>query len=309
MLLFINPKASGGTALRKWEIIKPELLSKLNNPECLNLNGMESMHNIVRNALNTGETNFISAGGDGTLNLLLNEIINSASYEHISKIKLGAVGIGSSNDFYKPFCKDKMIKNIPLQIDFENAGPRDVGKITFNNDGMLKTKYFLINSSIGITAEANYFFNNPDKILSRLKRKNTSSAIIYTALNKILRYKNFGAEVISGESGMIKTNITNLGIIKNPNFSGDMSYGYNADYTNGLFNIHLCYEMNLPERLELFYMLNRRRFEQIKKTKSWATNKLKFNSSKSFALEFDGEVITTNSVEFSVLPKFIKVCK
>jgi len=31
-------------------------------------------------------------------------------------------------------------------------------------------------------------------------------------------------------------------------------------------------------------------------------------SEKEFAVEFDGEVITTNCAEFSVIPELIKVC-
>lgn len=309
MLILINPNASGGTALRKWDSVKHDLMNKLNNPAFVFLNGAGSMQTIVGDALNKGETDFISAGGDGTLNLMLNSIITSSAASQINKIKIGAVGLGSSNDFYKPCSIDKMIKKIPVKIDFENPEFRDVGKITFETDGIVKSKYFLINSSIGITAEANYLFNNPDKILSSLKRRSTSSAIIYTALKKILNYKNFNAEIVSKETGIVKAKVTNLGIIKNPNFSGSMSYGYNANYENGLFNIHLCYEMNLMERFKLFLALNAGKFGQVEKTKSWATGNLVIKSSKPFSVEFDGEIITSNSVEFSVLPKLIKVCK
>ncbi len=308
MIILINPNACGGTALRKWNTIKPELLNKLNNPELVFLNGRQSMHALVKDALIKGETEFISAGGDGTLNLMLNSIINMYGTDRIDKIKVGAVGLGSSNDFYKPFAWGKLINNIPVKIDFEKPSPRDVGKITFTTGGRIKTKYFLINSSIGLTAEANYLFNNPDKILSSLKRKSTSSAIIYTALKKILNYKNFNAEITSGETGRFITRITNLGIVKNPNFSGGMNYGCEADYRNGLFNVHLCYEMNMPERLNLFRALNSGKFEQIKKTKSWTTDKLTVKSSGQFAVEYDGEIIRTDKVEFSVLPSYIKVC-
>ena len=88
-----------------------------------------------------------------------------------------------------------------------------------------------------------------------------------------------------------------------------MNYGYNANYENGLFEIHLCYEMNLQDRLELFWSLNNGSFKQIQKAKSWSTRKIVVKSDHKFAIEYDGEVISASSVEFSVLPKFLRFCK
>ena len=308
MLVLINPKASGGTACRKWKFIEPELTKKIGCNNLFFLYGNIPMQSLIKAAVNNGETHFISAGGDGTLNLLVNSIIKSSLPEQLNDIKIGAVGIGSSNDFYKPLPHCEKINNIPVKINFENWQLRDVGKITFENDGMIKTKYFLINSSIGITADANYFFNKPDKILSSLKRKSTPAAILYAAARGIFKYKNFDAEIWTHEAGKIQAKITNLGIVKNPNFSGNMNYGHNADYQNGLLNIHLCYEMNLTERLKLFWALNNGNFKKVQKAKSWLTGKITVKSEFPFAVEYDGEIIKTASVEFSVLPKLLRIC-
>lgn len=309
MLVFINQKSSGGAALKKWKGLEPALSKKINCADIFFLNGNIPMQSYVKAALCKNETEFISAGGDGTLNMLINSIVKFCPPEQLNKITIGAIGIGSSNDYYKPIEECVKLNGIPLKINFDRAGLRDVGKITFKNDGIIKTNYFLINSSIGITAEANYFFNKPDKILSSLKRKSTSAAILYAAARGIFNYENFHAEIFSEESGKNNVKITNLGIVKNPNFSGNLNYGYNANYENGLFNIHLCYEMNLQDRLELFWSLNNGSFKKIKKAKSWSTRKIMIKANHKFAVEYDGEVITSNSVEFSVLPKFLKICK
>ena len=309
MLVLINPQSCGGSALKKWKAVEPELLHNINCEDLFFLNGRISMESYIKAFLCNGETKFISAGGDGTLNLLINSIIKYSSDEQLKNIKIGAIGIGSSNDFYKPVKECEKIYNIPARIDFEKAEPRDICKIDFENEGIIKSKYFMINSSIGITADANYFFNNPDKVLASLKRKSTQSAILYAACRNIFKYNNFDADIFSEETGGMKVKITNLGIVKNPNFSGNLSYGYNADYENGLLNIHLCYEMNLLDKIELFWSLNNGSFKKVQKTKSWSTKKISVKSDKKFAVEYDGEVIAATSVEFSILPKLVKVCK
>ncbi|MEJ2615275.1 MAG: acylglycerol kinase family protein [Ignavibacteriaceae bacterium] len=170
MLVIINPKSCGGSALKKWKAVEPGLSQKINCADLFFLNGSIPMQLCIRAALCNGETKFVAAGGDGTLNLLINSIIKYSSIEQLNKIKIGAIGIGSSNDFYKPVKESDIVNNIPVRIDFDTAEPRDVGKITFENDGIIISKYFLINSSIGITADANYFFNNPDRILCRWQK-------------------------------------------------------------------------------------------------------------------------------------------
>lgn len=309
MLILINPKSYGGTALKKWKAVEPEITKKFSCADILYLNGYIPIQTFIKAALFNGETQFISAGGDGTLNLLTNLIIRYSSPALLNNITIGAVGIGSSNDFYKPVKECKKINGIPLKVNFENPELRDTGKITFENDGIINTKYFLVNSSIGITADANYFFNKPDKILSLLKSKSTSAAILYAAARGIFKYENFDAEIFSREFPKSNIKITNLGIVKNPNFSGNLNYGYNADYENGLFNIHLCYEMNIKERLKLFWALNNGNFKKIQKAESWSTKSLIVKSEHPFAIEYDGEVLTTSSAEFSILPKFLRICR
>lgn len=309
MLVLINPESSGGEALKKWKAVGPKISKHIECADFFFLNGNIPMQSYIKAALSNGETEFISAGGDGTLNMLANLIIKYCPENQLNNIKIGAIGIGSSNDFYKPIEKCKIISGIPVKINFDQAEPRDVGKITFNTDGIIKSKFFLINSSIGITADANFFFNNPDKILSILKRESTQTAILYAAGRNIFKYENSDVEIFCEETERIRAKITNLGIVKNPNFSGNLTYGYNADYENGLFNVHLCYEMNLKERLKLFWALNNNNFRKVQKVKSWSTKKLKVKSDHKFAVEYDGEIITASSVEFSVLPKFLRICR
>ena len=66
--------------------------------------------------------------------------------------------------------------------------------------------------------------------------------------------------------------------------------------------------MNKFEIVNLMKALTSRSFSKLKKTKSWQTDRIKITSENNFAVEFDGEVVITNQVEFKVLNKYIKVC-
>jgi len=306
MIILLNKNSAGGTALKKWNTIYKEL--KLNGSTetfIVGVNG--STDKFILDSIKKGNTDFVIAGGDGSINYFLNCVLNSVEPDILKQIKIGAVGIGSSNDFHKPFQPKNTIGNIPYRINFKDAVRRDIGYLLYEKDGKTFKKYFLINASLGITAEGNNFFNNPDFILGYLKKLNTQSAITYTVIKNILTYKNFKV-TIGGTNESFTANISNMGILKSPFFTGKLRYLSDPLLDNGLFDVHLYQSLSKMKLLKLFYNLSKGKSDSILNKKFWRTDRIKISSATEFAIEFDGEVITTKSAEFSIIPGLIKVC-
>ena len=226
----------------------------------------------------------------------------------IKDIKIGVLGIGSSNDFCKPYSSEIFINDIPCKINFNTANLRDVGVIKYKSGKQYLHKFFLLNASVGVSAEANNLFNNPDKILIFLKKHYTSLGILYAALKTILSYRNFDTRITFNSYESYAFSVSNLSIIKNPHFSGDLSYPSDADYQNGLYDIYLAYSMNKFDLIKLLKSLSRKIFPKNKKTKFCKTPKIRITSKNNFKIEYDGEIITTNYAEFSILKEYLKIC-
>ena len=305
MLILLNDKSCGGNAANKWQTFKKNYDLKESN-----VITSDEVNNgdRITSAISNGETDFVAAGGDGTVNFLLNKLMCLTKESSVHNLRLGAIGLGSSNDFHKPYNELNLIDEIPYKLNFSKSALRDVGELSFLFNGNRVTRYFIINASIGITADGNYLFNNPDKILNYLKKLNTNSAILYSALKTIFGYRDFEAQIRKDNSSASKVNITNLNIIKNPNVSGDLSYGYPANYNDGKMNIHLAHNMNKFEIIRLFLALQKGRIENISKLESFPAKEIEITSDKVFKLEYDGEVVQTNSVLFSIKKEWIKVC-
>ncbi len=266
-----------------------------------------SMDKFITDSVKNGKTDFVIAGGDGTINHFLNRCIILLGPESLKQIRIGAVGVGSSNDFHKPFSNQNILKSIPFKLNFKNAVKRDVGCIKYENDGEILKKYFLINASLGITAEGNHFFNNPDFILKVLKRISTQSAITYAVIKNIFTYKNVSVKMeVNDES--FTADISNLGIIKSPFFTGSLRYQSDPLQDNGLFDVHLYESLSKANLLKLFFYLSKGKSDNSFNKKFRRTDRIKISSGKEFAVEFDGEVITAKYAEFFVIPGLIKVC-
>jgi diacylglycerol kinase (ATP) len=312
MLILVNPKAAGSTALRKWEKVSWRLLRSLEHPRVQILDGAASTGEQVREALLGGERDFIAAGGDGTLNVLLNAMLEHATEEQLPQLRIGAVGIGSSNDFHKPVTGSNLIDGIPCRVDLTRATPRDVGRLTWREGGTLSKKYFLSNASIGVTAEANSFFNNPDRLLGALKACSTPAAILYAALRTILRHRAQRCALWSPATGGVTTGCSNLAILKSPYISGSLRFDSPALYDSGLFSVYLASDMTTFDLLRLLRSLGAGRngdsSPALRKVRSWNTPSLLIRSEHPFTVEYDGEILRASEAEFSVLPCLIKVC-
>jgi len=306
MFILLNSKAAGGNALKKWNAIKNQI--DIGTATIHYSNGNDSLKQEIIEAINNGEINFIIAGGDGTINLFINLLISATEPKIINEIKIGAIGIGSSNDFHKPLNQESMVNNIPIKINFKNATLRDVGCISYKSGNHLLKKYFLINASIGVTAEANYYFNSSGFITKALKIISTNFAINYSALRAIINNKSIELKITDSNNKIKQLELANLAITKSPHISGDITMDYPYSYQDGLFNI---YFLDLKSKIELIKLLNRLQSKNIDASNVFGIIQspyLFIEAEKSFKVEFDGEVIITDRAEFSILQKGIRIC-
>ncbi len=156
MIVLLNKYSNGGKSVEKWEESKPELESKYFRGNYTLISDFEDFSKRLYNEFHKGERVVIGAGGDGTVNFLLNQVMQMKKEER-SQLIMGAIGLGSSNDFHKPFSEDKYLScEVPLKLDYENAADHNVGQVDFEDEkGKWNRRYFIINCSIGIIAKAN----------------------------------------------------------------------------------------------------------------------------------------------------------
>ena len=307
MVILLNRNACAGKAEVKWNRIQNAIRKTVG--EYTLVESSDSAKILLLDELRKGEQKFIAAGGDGTVNFLLNTLAESLEHGQLKHIQIGAIGLGSSNDFHKPFNKVKFIAGIPCRLDFSNIVLYDLGKTNWvDENNNVKCSYWINNASIGVTAEANYLFNHPNKFLESLQKRSTNQAIVYSAVKTILTHKNIWVDISCDQAIPRTTEITNLGIVKNPNFSS--SFCYDSPYTrnSGLFFVHTCEGMTIPQTLGVLYNLSSGKFTGSKNTRSCKASAVNVKSSKYFAVEFDGEVIRTNQAEFSLIKYGVQLC-
>ena len=80
--VFLNPAATYWTGRERWAKLEPELTRRLGRLEVEETRPLEETTRRVAELVASGETRFVAAGGDGTVNLLANADHGAARERH-----------------------------------------------------------------------------------------------------------------------------------------------------------------------------------------------------------------------------------
>lgn len=306
-VVIVNPYCHEGKGWKRWLRIRDEVNQKLSVPvkEVVIEKGLSleevfsALHDLSAN------TCIISAGGDGTIHFLVNYLL-AYKQKQLESISVGAIGLGSSNDFLKPF--GEKIRGIPVRISCDSGSSmHDVGVVSYsNNKSREYKKYFIVNASFGVTAEANWKFNHPDLFLKFLKKYFSEAAIGYTAISTILKYRNTQGTLSYGNKKFL-TSISNINILKIPYVSGSFHYKQSITRSDGNLGLNVCFNMSPWELISVLGRLKNGSFPASSKTLSEFIQEFHFTASNPFVFECDGETEKTDTISISIMPHALKV--
>jgi diacylglycerol kinase family enzyme len=315
--IFVNPGATYGTGRERWSRVEGELRRRLGGFEVEEISAPEQLRGRLAELVRQGERRFVAAGGDGTVNLLLNAIMTLPESELCEQerpegdgIVLGAVGLGSSNDFHKPFDKSATIEGMPVKVDFNGARERDVIRIEYEEpEGPVATRYSLINASVGVTAEANARFNEPNWFIRAARAVSVDAAISAAVITTLATWTDVTCALATDGEEPAMASVTNLGVFKNAHFGGALCYDAPVAPDDGMLGVGLCENMSAFETVATLSALRRRRFSGRPKTRMWRARSLSIQGDRVFALETDGEVLQARSARFSIAPRRVSCCE
>ena len=303
--VLVNMDARQGIAGIVWEKIKSQVLNYLPvDTVVVTYNIPINMDEVIKELFEQkGVNGFISAGGDGSLNIILNALIKM-NKKFPSNLFLGSIGLGSSNDFLKPHLNK--IQDVPVKINWHKNQLTDIGEVQFLNfKGDLETRYFVINANMGVTAFANYSFNHPSKILAYFKMNCTNVAIIYAAMKGIFCYRNYVVDLLIDKTTSKQIMLSNLSVIKNRNISGKFRYAQKILINDGYLGLNYCIGMNKIELIATLFGLIKGKFKNNSKRKTHKITCLEVKSKSLVPLETDGEVFNSTEFSFKIIPKAI----
>jgi diacylglycerol kinase family enzyme len=308
MLVFLNPTARGGTGLKRWEATRERLRERGLLQELEIITDTERLQSAVLRQSECGDGRVVAVGGDGTVNRLVDEIMRLPRPMR-ERLILGAIGTGSSNDFHKPYqLSDCIVPGVPLRLGWSSPQSHNVGQMNYlGTDKKWYRRYFVVNSSFGVLAAANQFFNSPCGLVAWLKPRWLNLCIWYAGLRTLMTEPAFEA-VIHGPFIPIRGAMMNLSILLNQHVSGGFTIDIPVSSSTTSFGIALCEEMNKMRRLRTLASMARGHFVGLPGTQAFQTEEIEVQACRPVPLELDGEVFMATQVHVKLLHGAIRVC-
>ena len=310
MIVLLNPRANHGRAAKRWCRLQHRVEAEGRSLEVISLNGRLTPDDFSR-FRRRGHEVVIAAGGDGTVNGVINALIDPQTDRPRQPLALGAIGLGSSNDFHKPIAGRRCVQGLPLRIDVDGARPVDLGKVSLRDaEGRTRIRYFAINASFGVTALGNYVFNHPNRALAWAKGRSVSAAIALAIAEALVRFRPLPLTISLSGSTQSQTTyeVVNLGILKNVHFTGCLRYDTPVTPDDGQFDVNLYEGLGVRGMLGALCHLCRGRFLGTRGSHHWRTDRLEVRSPFPVPLETDGEVYLVSEARFEVVPSCLRLC-
>jgi len=296
----VNPNAGNGKGRKDWDRIN-DLLAKNAIPVTVRFTEKKGhATEYTREAIGKGFRKFISVGGDGTLN----EIVNGAfTQEHCtpSELLLGMIPVGTGNDWGRMFSIPLVYEGAVKVIMEGRQMPHDIGVIDYFNGENRERRYFINIAGLGFESLVVIKTN-------RQKEKGKSSKAIYffNLLASLLSWRHRNADIIiDGIKNSCKIFSINIG---NGRYcGGGMRQTPDALPDDGLLDITVIREMSRFEVIKSLKLLYDGTILSHPKVDGYRSTNLSVQSDSLLYIESDGESLGHTPAEFRILPGAINI--
>ncbi|MFA6074474.1 MAG: diacylglycerol kinase family protein [Negativicutes bacterium] len=228
-----------------------------------------------------------AVGGDGTVNEVLNGMINSNN-------QMAVIPAGSGNDFVRSIGEKESAKKYFMNVI--------MGSPQIVDAGIVNGRYFLNVASLGIDAEA-------CRRAQKYKKHPILGGRTAYLVGAAIALKNYATNdieiAIDGET--INEKITLMIIANAKYYGGGIPAAPNADMADGLLDVAIMPARTLYELAKIapyFYMGKQNRIDRLIQRQ---TKKVIVNSENLLTAEFDGEVCVDRKFTFEIASNAINL--
>lgn len=290
-LFIINPVAGQGKPLKLIPEIKKIFSSR---DDAFNIEITERpghATDIVKRYTSKKKHRVYSIGGDGTLNEVLNGMVNSGS-------SLAVIPAGSGNDFSR---------NLNITITSNRYG-YDILNRTVNGKEepvdivKINNRYFINISSVGLDAEV---ANTTNKLKSTGLFRG-SFAYLAGIFATLLKYNSHILRVTIDGQTFEKESLL-LAVANGKYYGGGIQPAPDASINDGLLDVCFVKKMNVFRIIKLLPLYIKGKHGGLEEVSFYKGKKIEVSNNHEMALNIDGEISMVKQAVYEIIPKGINI--
>ncbi len=240
----------------------------------------------------------IAAGGDGTINQVVNGMLKSnASAERLPMLTI--LPVGSGNDFARTVNITLRAEDLKKRLTCLMPGLIDVGAVTFQKEGKEHHSYFINVASAGMGPE----------VLNRMSsgKKRLGSAMAYYAaiLSTFWSYRCMPV-AIKTSSWQWNNKLRTLAVGNGKFFGSGLCIAPDAKPNDGMFSAFVCGAVSVLDFIRYTNTLKNERNVIHPKIEYKTAETLELTSELLCRIEADGELLGFLPARVEVIPGRIK---
>lgn len=206
---------------------------------------------LPKEAINKGYTTIIAIGGDGTLNEMVNGVLNTFKiadtnssddydWKKISEIKIGVYPAGSGNDFVKTVYKNTQLFTLKTLIESNSSQMIDIGFVSFieKEKGTNATRFFMNITDVGMGGET---VVKKDKVP---KWMGADFSYFWAITSTVATYKKCNVRCWN-DTFSWQGKVINMVVANGKYFGNGLGIAPDADVTDGKFSFVIIGDINL----------------------------------------------------------------
>jgi len=300
-LVIVNPNAGSKKGAKDWTKICHILSQEGFNFHCVFTEHRNHAIHLTEKNLERGYRNLIVVGGDGTMNEVLNGIMNQHSVP-VHEITLGMIPVGTGNDWCRYFGIPFDYKKAVAILKEKKIFTQDIGKVVYYKKNEPYIRYFMNVAGMGYDALVAKKTNN-------LKEKGHGGALayIYFVFASLFQYKFMEGVVEVDNQIVFKGEIfsMNIGICKY-NGGGMMQVPF-AIPDDGLLDVTLIKKASKFIVIRHARKLYNGTLVDLPVVKTFRGKSVRIRSTGKIYLETDGESLGHTPLGFEILPLALRV--
>jgi YegS/Rv2252/BmrU family lipid kinase len=298
--VILNPHAGGGKGAHDQQKIE-QLLQQNQLKYRLSVSKYPGHAiQLAKDLVSGGTSNIIVAGGDGTLNEIVNGIFLAEKTKN-QEITLGMLPVGTGNDWIKTFgIPDHYQKAIDIILENKTV-LQDVGEIACKMHGKITNRYFVNIAGFGF-----------DALVARnanvLKSKGITGIRVYiqSLLSGYLKYQTKPVQ-ITIDGNHLEVNLFSASIGLGKFNGGGMMQVPDANPLKGLFHITLIRKIGIWGILTNFKGLYSGKFISDKRVSTHAGKEIILDADFPLPGESDGETLGNGSFTIRLIAHKLRV--
>jgi YegS/Rv2252/BmrU family lipid kinase len=300
-LIIVNPNAGSKKGARDWTKICHLLSQEGFDFHCVFTEHRNHAIHLTEQNLAKGYRNLAVVGGDGTMNEVLNGIMNQQKVP-LTEICLGMIPVGTGNDWCRTFGVPFDYRKAVLLLKAKKIFVQDVGKVTYHSHTETQVRYFMNVAGMGYDALVAKKTN-----LLKEKGRGGPLAYFYFVFAGLFQYKFMEGVVEVDDKIVFKGEIfsMNVGICKY-NGGGMMQVPY-AVPDDGYLDVMLIKKASKFIVIRHAAKLYDGTLVNLPVVKTFRGKNIRLRSPGKIYLETDGESLGHTPFTFEIIPSVLRI--